>query len=217
MLQMQLVEIRKLEALLAEQVVRDHLTDLYNRRYLAEFLEHELPRAKRESYPISFVMADIDHFKVVNDTYGHAVGDLMLQNLATQLVEETRASDIVCRYGGEEFLLVLPNTSTQDAVQCAERCRLAFQSSEIAIDGKEISATLSLGVATFPKHGKTSKDILDAVDQAMYLAKSGGRNRVATWKNGNNRLNSAQTADFLSRSLGSRWFHDHSGTNSAIF
>jgi len=181
-LQEQLEQIQGLQAILREQAIRDPLTSLYNRRFLYETLEREMARAERENYPISFVMIDVDHFKSVNDRYGHEAGDLILQNLAAQLLTQTRTSDIVCRYGGEEFLLVLPNTPTEAALQSADRWREDFQNSKLRWGDAEIGATLSLGIATFPINGVTSKEILSAADSAMYLAKSQGRNCVVLAK-----------------------------------
>jgi diguanylate cyclase (GGDEF)-like protein/PAS domain S-box-containing protein len=177
-LQAQLVKIQALQAELREQAIRDSLTGLYNRRFLNETLERELARAIRENYSVSFVMMDIDYFKMINDTFGHLAGDLVIQNLTTQLKGHTRAGDIACRYGGEEFLMVLPNTTTEDTYQAAERWREAFQESNVKFFETEIKATLSLGIATFPDHGASSREVLAAADKAMYKAKAAGRNCV---------------------------------------
>lgn len=169
-------EIQELQIQLREQAIRDPLTGLYNRRYLNETMERELAQAEREGNLISFVMIDIDHFKKVNDSLGHNVGDIVLKSLATQLTEQTRAGDIVYRYGGEEFLVILPNTSTEAACQSAERWRLGFQSKMALFAKLETRITLSLGVATFPTHGVLGREILLAADNALYQAKSAGRN-----------------------------------------
>ncbi len=175
-------KILLLQAELQEQAIRDPLTGLYNRRYLNESIGRELARAEREGYPVSFVILDIDHFKKVNDTLGHDIGDIVLQDLAAQLTEQTRASDIVFRYGGEEFLLVFPNSSTEATCQIAERLRLSFQTSILLSVYQEVPVTLSLGVATFPIHAVTMKELLTAADRAMYTAKARGRNCVAVWQ-----------------------------------
>jgi diguanylate cyclase (GGDEF)-like protein len=151
-LQSQLEANKLLQAELREQAIRDPLTGLYNRRYLDETLDRELARAARENYTVSFMVSDIDHFKKVNDTYGHHAGDLVLKNLADQLTSNARVGDIICRYGGEEFLVILPDVSTDIAQQIAERARNAFQESRIIIDENiEVQATLSCGIATFPQ------------------------------------------------------------------
>lgn len=177
-LQVQLEAIQLLQTELREQAIRDPLTGLYNRRYLSETLERELARASREDYPVSFIMSDIDHFKIINDTFGHPVGDIILQNLANQLTGHARVGDIICRYGGEEFLVILPGVSTELAQQIAERSRKSFQESRVQYGGFEIRATLSSGISTFPENGSKSTDLIAQADQAMYQAKSDGRNRV---------------------------------------
>ena len=180
-LETQMRKIKALQTSLYEQAIRDFLTGLYNRRFLNESLEKELARALRYAYPVSFVMIDIDKFKMINDTFGHNAGDLMLQNLARQLNKHIRTSDIACRYGGDECLIVLPNTSAKSALQTAERLRATFEAAKVRFVKTKIRATISLGIATFPVHGSTSKEILSAADQALYQAKSEGRNRVIVW------------------------------------
>jgi diguanylate cyclase (GGDEF)-like protein len=171
-------EIEGLQAELREQAIRDPLTGLYNRRYLAETLERELARAMREGYPVSLIMADIDHFKTVNDSFGHAAGDLVLRSLGTLIGSDTRPGDIACRYGGEEFLLVLPNVDARSAMQRADRLREGVASSRVGWLGREIGVTLSLGVASFPLYGVTGEQVIAAADLALYLAKASGRDRV---------------------------------------
>jgi len=178
-LQERLREIEGLQTELREQAIRDPLTGLYNRRYLAETLERELARAMREGYPVSLVMADIDHFKNVNDTFGHAAGDLALRSLGSILRSDTRPGDIACRYGGEEFLLVMPNTDARTAAQRAEQLRRRVAESRVAWLGREVAITLSLGVASFPLYGATGDEVMAAADLALYAAKAAGRDRVA--------------------------------------
>ncbi|HLO28970.1 MAG TPA: diguanylate cyclase [Anaerolineales bacterium] len=177
-LETQMKEIQALQADLYEQAIRDYLTGLYNRRFLNESLERELARARREAYPLSFVMIDIDQFKSINDNFGHEIGDKLLQNLGWQLNEDMRASDIPCRYGGDECLVILPNTPSESALQIAERWRANFEASNII---PAIKITISLGIAAFPLHGSTSMEILAAADYALYQAKLEGRNRVVVW------------------------------------
>jgi diguanylate cyclase (GGDEF)-like protein len=172
-------EVQLLQAQLREQAIRDPLTGLYNRRYLNETLERELARATREDYPVSCVMIDIDHFKNVNDTFGHAAGDAMLQSLGAQLVNQSRVADLVYRYGGEEFLVILPNVTAEIAFQIAERWRRTFLASTVLLqDSSSANATLSCGISEFPAHGSSGGELIAAADQAMYRAKAMGRNRV---------------------------------------
>jgi diguanylate cyclase (GGDEF)-like protein/PAS domain S-box-containing protein len=175
-----LAEIERLQAKLREQAIRDLLTGLFNRRYLEETLERELPRASRKGYPVNVVMIDIDHFKKLNDTYGHYAGDLMLQALGGLLSSQTRAGDIACRYGGDEFVLMMPDMALETAFQRAETLRLAFQNLHLEHQGSVLNATFSAGIAVFPADGMTVENILHAVDQALYIAKTEGRNRTCT-------------------------------------
>jgi diguanylate cyclase (GGDEF)-like protein/PAS domain S-box-containing protein len=179
MLRTQMEEIRKLQSDLREQVIRDPLTALHNRRYLDETLDRELARAKREAYQVALVMIDVDNFKEINDEHGHHAGDMVLKNLALQLTRQTRASDLVCRLGGDEFMLVLPKVSAADSLRLAEQYRASFQESAAVLGGKEIRATLSLGVALFPDHGVTSREVIAAADRALYESKRKGRNRIS--------------------------------------
>ena len=180
-LEEQMKEIQGLQDELREQAIRDPLTKLHNRHYLKETLSRELSRAVRERYPISFLLLDIDHFKRVNDTYGHAVGDFVLIELADQLAEFTRTGDIVCRYGGEEFLIAFPNTKERDAFLIADRLRESIQESPIYVDHNMISITISAGISEFPTHGQYEALVLETADKALYHAKHNGRNQVALW------------------------------------
>jgi len=177
-LQLQISEIEALQAKLKEQAIRDPLTGLYNRRYLQEALERELHKAQRDVLPLSLVLMDLDRFKNCNDTYGHKAGDLVLQALADMLCETTRKEDIICRYGGEEFLVVLPGTQAEIASQRTELWRQKFQEQCVSIDDMEISMTLSAGIACFPDDGETMDQLLISADDALYKAKQTGRNRV---------------------------------------
>jgi diguanylate cyclase (GGDEF)-like protein/PAS domain S-box-containing protein len=180
-LESQMQEIQILQADLREQAIRDSLTGLHNRHYLNEVLRRELSRALREEYPVSFMLLDIDCFKGVNDRYGHALGDIVLREVADQLSEFTRVEDIICRYGGEEFLVVLPNASEQDAFIIADRLRHSIQESIINADGKNVLVTISVGISQFPIHGQYEAQIIEAADKALYHAKHNGRNQVALW------------------------------------
>ena len=172
-------EIGRLQVALQELAVRDSLTGLYNRRYLDETLEREVSRARREGIPLSLVMLDIDYFKRVNDTYGHQVGDEVLRTLAATLSADIRAEDVACRYGGEEFLILLPNMPLPNAMQRAEAWRSAVERLSIAHGNFRLTFTISLGVSAYPDHGKTPDELTRCADQALYKAKHAGRNRVA--------------------------------------
>jgi diguanylate cyclase (GGDEF)-like protein len=174
--------IKKAQVELQEQVIRDPLTGLFNRRFLTETLEREFARAKRERAPISLVMIDIDQFKAVNDAYGHDAGDAILVGLAKLLQGQTRGGDIVSRYGGEEFLVVLPNVTAEIAFQIAEKWRTSFQSPDTPFETTGIRATISCGIAEYPIHGDTAADVITNADRAMYLAKQMGRNCVMIWE-----------------------------------
>ena len=171
-------ELRALQAQLREQAIRDPLTGLYNRRYLDETLRRELARAARDGYPLSLLMLDVDRFKRLNDTHGHPAGDEVLRLLGGLLQQHARISDIPCRYGGEEFVLVLLDVSPEVARERAERMRRDFADLRIAFGGAEIQATLSIGVSSYPDHGQTAGELIRAADLALYDAKQSGRNRV---------------------------------------
>jgi diguanylate cyclase (GGDEF)-like protein/PAS domain S-box-containing protein len=172
-------QLQHVNMLLQEQAIRDPLTGLHNRRYLDETLPRELQRAERAGQPVGVIMLDIDHFKRFNDTYGHDAGDALLQTMGTFLQRNTRGDDIACRYGGEEFTLVLPGASLADARQRAEELREGIQSLSVEHQGQPLGAvTASLGVAVFAAHGTTTDALVRAADQALYQAKRNGRNRV---------------------------------------
>ena len=179
-LQVQMEEIQLLHEQLREQAIHDPLTTCFNRRYLEDTLEREFARAQREAYSLSLVMIDIDHFKQVNDIYGHLAGDTVLQALGKLLRSSIRAGDIVCRYGGEEFLMVLPYMKLKDALVRSDFCRNTVQALEVPYENVKISITISMGVASYPLNGSTSEQVIKAADQGLYLAKSSGRNCVRT-------------------------------------
>ncbi|HMD88681.1 MAG TPA: sensor domain-containing diguanylate cyclase [Anaerolineaceae bacterium] len=171
--------LRKSEALLREKSVRDHLTGLYNRRYMEETLERELLRAKRKHISLGIIMLDVDDFKRFNDSYGHATGDVILHELGHLILEHVRGEDIPCRYGGDEFIIILPDVSKDVIHERAELIRQNVHHFNIHFEEQILgSITLSLGVAVFPEHGSSSAALLKAVDNALYRAKRGGRDSV---------------------------------------
>jgi diguanylate cyclase (GGDEF)-like protein/PAS domain S-box-containing protein len=182
--QQALQDIQNLQQQLYESSIHDDLTGLYNRRYLDEVLPREIANAARSNQPISFVMMDIDHFKLINDTYGHIIGDQVLQNVSHCLKEQTRAGDMVFRFGGEEFLAILVNSPSDAAVHYAERWLQSLQEHNISHQGKEIRITMSMGVAEFNRDGDTFMEVLQAADKAMYQAKADGRNSVSMFQAG---------------------------------
>lgn len=180
-LQVQLDENERLRIQLQEQAIRDPLTGVFNRRYLAEALDKENARAIREESPFSLIVLDVDFFKKVNDTYGHKCGDLVLQSLAKFLQDNTRRSDIVCRFGGEEFVILMPDAAVEDAHERAERFRRQFEAHVIEYEGKQVKSTFSAGVASFPIHSRSGDALLNMADMALYQSKAGGRNRVTVY------------------------------------
>jgi diguanylate cyclase (GGDEF)-like protein len=159
--------------------IHDPLTGLFNRRYMEETLEIEIRRAERTEHPIGVIMLDIDHFKTFNDRFGHAAGDEVLRALGTLIRTHLRAGDIACRYGGEEFVLILTEASAETAAQRAEDIRQRVKALEVRyIDAALGPLTVSLGVAVHPAHGRTRMEILAAADAALYKAKEGGRDQV---------------------------------------
>jgi diguanylate cyclase (GGDEF)-like protein/PAS domain S-box-containing protein len=191
-LQQQFEEIQDLQTRLREQATRDELTGLYNRRYLEEALQRELAQAQRADACVSIVMLDIDHFKRVNDTFGHAAGDAMLRALGNLLMAQTRAGDIACRYGGEEMTVVMPGATLETARQRAEQWRESFEHTMVAHGDSILQATLSMGVAQFPLHGSNTSQVLHAADAALYAAKAAGRNLVVVAPLAEEKLNSSQ-------------------------
>jgi diguanylate cyclase (GGDEF)-like protein/PAS domain S-box-containing protein len=174
----QLDEINALRDELEEQAVRDPLTNAYNRRYMSEFLDKEVARAEREHTPVTVVIMDMDNFKEFNDTYGHKCGDLILQAITNFLNEHSRRGDVICRYGGEEFVILMPNVALETGFERAEMWRQDFSESPIDYEGIKLFATFSAGVATFPQHGRTGDIILQAADKALYKSKDAGKNKV---------------------------------------
>jgi len=164
---------------LQDQAMRDAVTGLHNRRFLEESLTHEETRAKRHGYTLAIMMIDIDRFKEFNDTLGHLAGDAILKSVGQCLVSVSRGEDIVARFGGDEFALMMANTSRETAWQRAELIRKRVRSLQVCRNGSELGpVTLSVGVAIMPEHGDSAEAVLRAADEALLRSKQAGRNRV---------------------------------------
>lgn len=175
-----LANLKQREAL-HSQSIQDPLTGLFNRRYLEATIERELRRSEREQQPLGIIMLDVDYFKQFNDTFGHIAGDTLLQKLGKFLKEQIRAGDIACRYGGEEFMLILPAAPLKIVQQRAEQIRTLVKHLDVQHRQQSLGEiTLSLGVAIFPSHGLTCEEVIRAADAALYQAKAEGRDRVIT-------------------------------------
>jgi diguanylate cyclase (GGDEF)-like protein len=169
----------RLREALRNQSIKDPLTGLYNRRYLTEMLEREIRRAVRAEQSLGVLMLDLDHFKKFNDTYGHEAGDTVLREMAAFLSKSIRVEDVVCRFGGEEFVVILPTADLTAAHARAERIRSKLRERTVLHQGQSLGMiTISEGVATLPQHGTSPKDLSEAADAALYRAKREGRDRV---------------------------------------
>lgn len=173
-------ELREANNRLWDTSFRDELTGLHNRRYLFDFLGSEISRFERFGSCFSLLLLDIDHFKKVNDAYGHRAGDLVLQEVGSTVTASTRRSDIVVRYGGEEFIVVLPETGLEGALIIAEQLRKSVAAIEVAVNDQRVRVTISIGVAACHKQKalKSVDSLIEAADEALYMAKASGRNRV---------------------------------------
>ena len=173
-------------AIVYEQVenlaATDALTGLYNRRYLEQALARELSRAERTSSSLALLMLDIDHFKGFNDSYGHAMGDVVLKKVATTLGKTLRKADVLARFGGEEFVVLLPNVTPDGAADSAERIRARVEKAKLHPGGPRKRVTVSVGLAMYPDHAVQKDDLLKAADRALYRAKESGRNRVCHYE-----------------------------------
>jgi len=173
------IRILELQETLRAQATHDSLTGLWNRAATFDFLRRELSRARRQGAPVSIVMADLDHFKRINDAHGHLAGDVVLREVACRLSSSVRGYDVTGRFGGEEFLLVFPGCAVRNAVDRAEQLRACVNREPVETPEGPISVTLSLGVAGSEAARATDPDsLLRAADAALYRAKSGGRDRV---------------------------------------
>ncbi len=184
LIQQQKAEIQALQDRLRAEAIHDELTGLYNRHYFGEALALGLAQARRDNLPFSLVILDVDHFKEINEARGDAAGDLLLQQAANLLTRSTRGGDVICRYGGDEFALLLPNTSLEDAFSCAERWRHGMEKLG-ALDGTQgalFQFTVSLGMAGYPNCEGSMDELLAVADQALYTAKKSGRNRTVLWR-----------------------------------
>lgn len=172
-------ELTRANLRLQDKAMRDALTGLYNRGYLEESLDREESRAKRSDRPFGVMMIDIDHFKRCNDQFGHAAGDEVLRAVAQFMLSLARGEDILCRYGGEEFVLVMANALPETVRERAERIRSGVSALQIEYDGRVIGpVTASIGIAMFPDHGGSGPSVLRAADVALYRAKQAGRDRI---------------------------------------
>jgi diguanylate cyclase (GGDEF)-like protein len=172
-------DLKRTNELLLELSNTDHLTGLFNRRYLMEALGKEVQRSVRKAGNLSLIILDIDHFKQVNDTYGHLQGDVVLQKVAQQLQKELRAYDTAARYGGEEFIAVLPDATLEEAVFVAERVRASVEATKFSGALSPLKLTVSIGVARFSSPDCTTVDsFIKLADDSLYRAKANGRNRV---------------------------------------
>jgi diguanylate cyclase (GGDEF)-like protein len=165
---------------LRAQSIRDPLTELYNRRYMEETFDREWHRAQRQRQTLAVILFDVDHFKQVNDSRGHEAGDLVLAGLGRLLRDLVRQEDVPCRYGGEEFIVIMPGADLASAEERAERLRAAVEQLTLTYQGEPLHVTISLGVVAFPVHGHAPDTLIHAADAALYAAKHAGRNCVRT-------------------------------------
>jgi len=179
---LKLVLLDEIEARYHEEVrnriTYDQLTGLLTKESLYLALEMELKRCRKYSLPLAVLMMDLDHFKSVNDTHGHLMGSHVLSEVGRLIRESIRTDDVSARYGGEEFLAYLSERSADEALQAAERIRRTIEEEPITLDGATTGVTISIGIATFPEHGKDIKSLVGRADRELYRAKESGRNRV---------------------------------------
>jgi diguanylate cyclase (GGDEF)-like protein len=177
-LKTQLKKIKELQARLQEEAIRDPLTGLYNRRFMIENLALVIARAKRTNFPVTLFFLDIDHFKRLNDRYGHQEGDRILKEIGEILQKGLRAGDFACRYGGEEFLVILPDMPKEKAKATAERILLKMKNLSLPNPKDLAKVTVSIGISVYPQDATLIDELIFAADKALYFAKLKGRNRV---------------------------------------
>lgn len=161
-----------------EKAIIDELTKAYNHRFFQEMLNHQIAESIRNKEPLSLIMLDIDNFKMINDKYGHQTGDTVLKEITSVMKERIRNSDILSRYGGEEFTIILPKTPAEKCHNLAEDLRKVIEDRKIlSLDGKGLSITVSIGISEFPSHADNKNDLVAAADRALYMAKEEGKNK----------------------------------------
>ncbi|HBY08006.1 MAG TPA: hypothetical protein DEH22_09570, partial [Chloroflexi bacterium] len=180
-LQQEIEERKRIEAQLQELAITDPLTRLYNRRHFFELAKQEFARTRRYQSELAVIMLDLDHFKQVNDRYGHLIGDLVLQTFAGHVQACIRETDILARYGGEEFIILLPQTSFGNSQNLAERLRQIIATQPIVTNDYSISITLSIGISNLLEDDTDIDMLISRADQALYTAKNSGRNQVVVW------------------------------------
>jgi diguanylate cyclase (GGDEF)-like protein len=173
-----LVELEQGNERLADLANRDAHTGLYNFRFFWDYASQEIERTRRRGMPLSIIMADIDHFKKINDEHGHRAGDEVLVKLAHAMSQLVRTSDLVARYGGEEFVILLPDTDVDGSKSVANRLRNMISNQIVAFEDRTIAVTVSVGVSVYPEHGTTVEALIRSADRALYRAKAGGRDRI---------------------------------------
>ncbi len=162
-------------------MVFDGLTGAHNKRFFTDVLERELARSFRHQRPLSLIMFDLDHFKKINDTYGHLVGDAVLRELGARINNTVRKEEVFSRFGGEEFAIILPEADFEEAQRFGERLRGLIADVPFVLDDQNISVTISVGVASADGHQETDPtELIERADQKLYQAKANGRNRVAS-------------------------------------
>ncbi|MBI4335543.1 MAG: sensor domain-containing diguanylate cyclase [Candidatus Omnitrophica bacterium] len=171
------IEKVRLYETVQELAITDGLTGMFVRRYFFEMLKVEFDRSLRHNFKLSFIMADLDYFKQCNDRFGHLVGDAVLREVARVLKQNLREVDLLCRYGGEEFSALLPETDKAAAFLVAERLRSAVEKRDLKVYDEVLRTTISIGVCTYPDDAKTITELIELADKALYGAKAGGRNR----------------------------------------
>ncbi len=200
----EVAELRKRLMELADQVRTDSLTGIANHRYFIQALEQEIERTQRSGQPTSLIMLDIDFFKKVNDRWGHETGNQALIHISRLLQQTVRKLDIPCRYGGEEFAVILPDTDLSSCIQVAERIRQVIEESPLIVAEKPLKMTASLGIATYTtNHQTTTEDLVKQADRYLYQAKETGRNRVCHAEPPSVDIVSAEEKQALSELFGS--------------